>query len=153
MYGIFELYKKYNKQKVVQTIKNSLIILGVACLILLVFYKFVSIKEYFLGMKFAAKYIKNAQVAFLSGQYSKSGFWWYFIYTFLLKTPLAFLIFLVVVFFKNIINGKVNCKTNIFLLSVPLILLIIASMSPMHIGHRHILPIYHFYLFLPVKLF
>ncbi len=74
MYGIFELYKKYNKQKVVQTIKNSLIILGVACLILLVFYKFVSIKEYFLGMKFAAKYIKNAQVAFLSGQYSKSGF-------------------------------------------------------------------------------
>jgi len=105
----------------------------------LLIYQIFHIKEYFLSLKETTDYINRSQMSFLMGKYSIRGFREYFLIAFLIKTPVAVLIF----FLLRLITQRVS-KTD-FLLIFPILLFFIpASFTPMQIGHRHILPIYPF---------
>jgi 4-amino-4-deoxy-L-arabinose transferase-like glycosyltransferase len=79
---------------------------------------------------------------FLNGQYSNTGFWNYFLYAFLLKTPLPFLLSLagaLVVLFKM--------RQAWFVLLPPLFFLFYFSfLNRLDLGLRYVLPIYPFFL-------
>ncbi len=81
---------------------------------------------------------------FLMGQRSTQGWWYYFIVTFGLKTPLPFLLLLLAV---PVAVRPLWRKDPVAVLSLLIPVLIyfgIASVSRLNIGHRHILPIYPF---------
>ena len=92
---------------------------------------------------------------FLSGRYTVEGWWWFFPYSLLVKTPLASLLLLLAAFGawfttrSRTHNKKQKTETGIPSLYdlAPLFILIgvylLASLSTkMNIGHRHILPLY-----------
>ena len=117
----------------------------------LLIYQIFHIKEYFLSFKETTDYINRSQMSFLMGKYSIRGFREYFLIAFLIKTPVAILIFLLLRILRlRRISPKIDVislgstKTD-FLLIFPILLFFVpASFTPMQIGHRHILPIYPF---------
>jgi 4-amino-4-deoxy-L-arabinose transferase-like glycosyltransferase len=79
--------------------------------------------------------------AYLRGQHSNTGFWNYFLWTFLLKTPvltlLAFAAAVAVVVWQR-------RPVAVWLLVPPVVHLALSMTSNMNIGHRHLLPLYPF---------
>jgi hypothetical protein len=83
--------------------------------------------------------------AFLFGQYSESGWWWYFPATFLLKTPLPLLL----CFAAGALTARRTSADRRIegLVLLPLLLFFALSMTQaINIGHRHLLPVYPFVL-------
>ncbi len=99
-------------------------------------------ESYLYGMAFAVKGLKRW--GFLMGKVSIDGWWYYFIVTFLLKTPLPFLLLLATVPLTLPRLWRENRVAVLFLLVPVLVYFAIASASRLNIGHRHILPIYPF---------
>jgi 4-amino-4-deoxy-L-arabinose transferase-like glycosyltransferase len=83
--------------------------------------------------------------AFLLGQYSEAGFWYYFPATFAFKTPVALLV-LLAAGLATARRTASSRRTEVLLL-LPLAVLVVLSLSQrINIGHRHLLPIYPFVL-------
>lgn len=84
-----------------------------------------------------------ARMSYLLGQSSATGFWLYFPIVIAVKTPLPVLILLFVavgIWFKK----RREHSAPLFLMLAALLYLILAMVSRMNIGLRHILPIYPF---------
>lgn len=96
--------------------------------------------EFFTGLSIVLKHDADGHGAFLFGQYSKTGWWYYFPVALALKTPIAFLILT--------ITGIVVClkKRRQLQYLVPLAfclgILVPAMSGRIDIGIRHIEPIY-----------
>ncbi len=84
------------------------------------------------------------RMAFLMGAHSAEGWWYFFVITFLLKTPLSLLLLLVATPVSLNRLWQENPLAVLFLLTPVLLYFGIASASRINIGHRHILPIYPF---------
>ncbi|NIM14377.1 MAG: phospholipid carrier-dependent glycosyltransferase [Candidatus Aminicenantes bacterium] len=82
---------------------------------------------------------EKGHFAYLLGNYSKEGWWYYFPLVILFKTPLAVLLFL----FPGVLR-KPDKKTLLFILLPILVFLAAAMRSHVNIGIRHILIIYPF---------
>lgn len=87
--------------------------------------------------------------AFLNGQYSLHGWWYFFPYSFFAKTPIPTLFILILSFAAGISKWRregVHSKGDVYQLAPLLILLVVywgvAITSSLNIGHRHILPTY-----------
>lgn len=82
--------------------------------------------------------------SYLLGQFSASGWWYYFIIAFLVKEPLAFIITL----FAGIVFWVTTRKKLEFrdwlLIIPPVFYLLVTLSSKLNIGIRHLLPIYPF---------
>jgi len=101
-------------------------------------------ESYLYGFEYALKYTGNRR-AFLNGRYSSEGWWYFFPYSFLVKTPLSFFVLLLIGFFAAIKKGK-QVLPDLYPTAPLWILLIVywdfAMTSSLNIGHRHILPVY-----------
>lgn len=85
--------------------------------------------------------------AFLAGRYSTDGWWYYFPFAFLIKTPLALLALICVGVFAYAKRGHDLGLSNQAFVVVPIaVYLGVAMTSGINIGLRHILPIYPFVL-------
>lgn len=88
--------------------------------------------------------------AFLSGEWEAGGWWWFFPFTFLLKsTPVELLLSVLVV--AGLLTARSHSPRALrrrYQLAAPLCTLLIyggfALSSSLNIGHRHILPMYGF---------
>ncbi len=79
---------------------------------------------------------------FLNGQYSNTGFWNYFFFAFLLKTPLPFLIAL-----AGSLLALFKTRQSWFILLPPIFFLLYFSfLNRLDLGLRYVLPIYPFFL-------
>jgi hypothetical protein len=89
--------------------------------------------------------------AFLAGQFSREGWWYYFPVAFLIKTPVA----LIVLFLAGVALCAIRWRTltqNELFMLLPLAAYLAATMTAkLNIGLRHILPIYPFVLLLAGK--
>jgi hypothetical protein len=87
----------------------------------------------------------ESRPAFLFGELSETGWWYYFPATFLLKTPLP----LLVLFAAGVTTARrTGADRRLeWLLFLPLLVFFALSMSrSINIGHRHLLPVYPFVL-------
>ena len=84
---------------------------------------------------------------FLAGDYSSSGWWYYFPLAFLIKTPIGFLVLLGIGAAVCLRRRREFGSLNEYFLFVPVaIYLAVAMNNPFQVGIRHILPIYPFLL-------
>jgi 4-amino-4-deoxy-L-arabinose transferase-like glycosyltransferase len=80
--------------------------------------------------------------AFLAGEYSRNGWWSYFLLAFLLKTPVALLLL-----FVAGVATLASRGTRLAYAIVPIVVLLgMATASGINMGLRHVLPIYPFVL-------
>ena len=152
--GLFERHKKRPLPwKLQQSLLQILIVGGSSALFLLTTYGF----DYsaLFGSEFRlplAHHIEMIQIflkgkdrfAFAKGQLKAGGWWWYFPFAFLIKTPIPLLITYVAAALKNLNKPKRFLweKRNLWLF--PVLYLVIAMNSGVNIGYRHLLPLFPF---------
>jgi hypothetical protein len=85
------------------------------------------------------------------GEYSTEGWWYYFPVTFAIKTPIPLLLLIVLaaVFIKRYGAGWLAEATLLIPVAV---YAIFALSSSLNIGHRHLLPIYPFFIVFAAKM-
>jgi hypothetical protein len=93
--------------------------------------------EYFDGIKIAMGHNKTGHPAWLLGQHSVTGWWYYFLVALAVKTPIGVLILLVFAFV-----AKTQRLHLLLPLAFALGILLPAMQGNVNIGVRHILPIY-----------
>lgn len=99
--------------------------------------------------------LSNARSAFLNGEVNDRGWWWFFPYTFLIKSPLACFVLLGCALIAATLRGdksgssstRWRAARNAAMQTAPLWIFTlvdgaVAIRSHLNIGHRHLLPIY-----------
>jgi hypothetical protein len=81
---------------------------------------------------------------FLLGNYSNTGFYSYFFYVFLLKTPLPALLLIITALVLSLLKCTQRRLVPVFLLAPAGLYFLVAVMSHLNLGVRHLLPIYPF---------
>ena len=81
--------------------------------------------------------------SFLLGQFSSSGWWYYFPITFAVKTPLAVIILVLIAAVLLIFKKRTRARA-IYLLVPPVVFFLISMQSTLNIGYRHLLPVLPF---------
>jgi len=121
-------------------LKTLFLISLIALCVVLVFYG-TQWRLFVDGVYNAVAHYHGGHVAFLMGEYSNTGWWYYFPIAFLIKTPIPLLIYLLIaVLFLCFRKGKAE-----YFLLVPIgIVLLVVLRSNLNIGIRHILPAYPF---------
>jgi 4-amino-4-deoxy-L-arabinose transferase-like glycosyltransferase len=104
------------------------------------------IGAYFDGMSYQREHDANAAYRrFLMGRYSTSGWWYYFLVAFAIKTPIPTIIFIGVA--AALLVGKLakgDWVNEAFLLVPAVVILCFFSLSKHEIGIRYLLPVYPF---------
>ena len=95
------------------------------------------------GLLFQVEHAAEGHPAFLMGRYSTTGWWYYFPVAFLIKTPVATLILLVLslVLFRR---ARTDWGNEYFVILPPLIFFTACVLGKVNIGLRYILPVYPF---------
>src|SRR3989338_8673443 len=83
------------------------------------------------------------RAAFLMGEYSSAGWWYYFIVAFIIKTPIPTLLFLTAAL-VYMSTDRENLKKTVFLVLPALVIFTAISMQKVNIVFRHVLPAYPF---------
>ena len=94
---------------------------------------------YLYGLVYAVRSTKS-HPAFLCGQISNHGWWYYFPVTFLIKTPLA----LPALLLPLLARGRPGPRLGPFVWVPVLVYAAVTVTQNLNIGHRHLLPIYPF---------
>ncbi len=141
-------YKKYRNLnwlcRVNLILKIILPIFGLAFLVVWALYFFTSDPFfYWKGLSTVYADHNSSHFYYLKGNFSQDGWWYYFLWAFIIKTPVPFLILLLtatVSYRKN----NLNFFNDLFILMPIFLFLFIASWRAHNIGVRYILMIYPF---------
>ncbi|MBI5073483.1 glycosyltransferase family 39 protein, partial [Candidatus Woesearchaeota archaeon] len=123
-------------------------ILFIGVIILAATYGFVNFNWYFVGFNNVVLHSTEGHPAYLLGMNSQTGWWYYFIVAFLVKTPIATILLIAAslfVFFKTAASKtNTQLKNELFLLVPAALYFILFMLNGINIGLRHILPVYPF---------
>ena len=101
-------------------------------------------ESYLYGFSFVLKQ-SNARNSYLNGELSTRGWWYFFIYSFMVKTPIPLLLILAISLF-TLFRGRMSSGGKLHMLTPFLVFILIyflfAISSRMNIGNRHLLPVY-----------
>ena len=126
-----------------KNVLNLLFLFSLCVIPILIFYGF-DLSPYFDGLVFQLKKSEWGHAAFLEGSISWEGWWYFFIYAFLLKTPIPTLAFIIIALVLGN-NLKSILKKREFFLIIPILSYIIFfSYTHQCVGLRYILPVYPF---------
>ena len=89
--------------------------------------------------------------SFLAGHMRRGGWWWYFPVAFLVKTPVALLLLFLGGVTLAFVGRNRPISDELFILVPPAVYMILAMVTRLNIGVRHILPIYPFVLLIAGK--
>ncbi len=99
---------------------------------------------YFSGVRWLQRYAQRGAPAFLMGQHSTSGWWYYFLVAFAIKTPVPTLILAAAVLLLTA-RTHLSLENREYVLYVPVAGFFLATLfSFLSIGYRHILPVLPF---------
>jgi 4-amino-4-deoxy-L-arabinose transferase-like glycosyltransferase len=105
---------------------------------------------YSYGFLYALESVEK-RFAYLLGEFSINGWWFYFIVTFLIKTPVPLLVFIGMGFYFFKRYGAGWAAESVLLIPVALYLIVTLG-SSINIGHRHLLPVYPFLIVFASKI-
>ena len=89
--------------------------------------------------------------AYLAGEFSIEGWWYYFPFAFLIKTPVVVILLFVIGVVLCFARAKTLLETDVFVLAPVAVFLGAPMAAHLNIGLRHVLPIFPFALLLAGK--
>jgi len=102
-------------------------------------------REYVLGLLGQLEHSKRGHDAFLWGEISQRGWWYYQLLALAIKTPIAFQIMLLLAICASLTQQeRASLYNDFFLLAPPLLLLTALSMASVQLGVRYALPVLPF---------
>jgi hypothetical protein len=101
---------------------------------------------YVQGLQWQIEHSKRGHDAFLWGQISQKGWWYYYLIALAIKTPIALQIMLFLAICVSLSQRvkKASLYRDFFLIIPPLLFLTAVSAGSVNIGLRHVLPIFPF---------
>lgn len=97
-----------------------------------------STPSYFTGIREVLQRIERGNPTFMLGQYSSDGWWYFFPFVFLVKTPIPTLILSIV---GIVLMLKARSWSNLLFLTIPMMVYFAISLfGSLDIGYRHLLP-------------
>ena len=101
------------------------------------------------------QYFGKAHGSYLAGNYSTTGWWYYFPFAFIVKTPLPMLLLLAFSFVNLFIGRSARFRQDYIILLLPVVIYFGVSLtSSLNIGYRYLLPTLPFlWLFTAVSLY
>jgi len=159
-------------------IKKYLLLILLCCLftfLLIIIFYCGDLNTYKFGLEKLQNHEQVGHVAYLLGNISQFGFWYYFPLTFIFKTPLltiVLLILAIIIFLRKFFSklALINKKQNIIkkisaaikiitlaewmIIIFPIFYMVVSMINHINIGVRHILPIYPFiFIFIAINIF
>jgi len=116
----------------------------VAVVVLAVSYAGAGIGSYLVGLERGLRHSGVGHKSYLMGQYSEDGWWYYFLYAYLIKTPIGTLLILAGSLASLTLGRRMRLKDELFLWIPIGSIVLITCLWKVNIGLRHILPIYPF---------
>ena len=121
-----------------------------ACLAILAFvvvavtYAGVGLEAFVVGLGRGLRHSGTGHKAYLMGQYSEDGWWYYFLYAYLIKTPIGTLLLVAATLAALARGRRARLKDELFLWIPVVVVVLITCLWKVNIGLRHLLPIYPF---------
>src|SRR5437867_2034681 len=116
----------------------------VAFLVVSLTYAGTGMGAYVVGLERGLRHSGMGHMAYLNGQYSEAGWWYYFLFAYMIKTPIGTLL-IVAASLAAILRGpRLRLKDELFLWIPILAVVGITCIWRVNIGLRHLLPIYPF---------
>jgi len=138
--NISEVVKSKNTYRTI----GSLCIMGLIGVgVLFASYGFVGFPAFIDGFKNVVLHSALGHRAYLMGEYSESGWWYYFPLAFLFKTPLG-MIALLAICLLFLSRTKFKWRDEMFLIIPALLFFGSFMVNKVNIGLRHVLPLYPF---------
>jgi hypothetical protein len=113
-------------------------------LVLAACYGFTGLPAYVVGLQRGLYHSGTGHMAYLNGAYSEDGWWYYFLYAYLVKTPIGTLLLVAWTLAALLRGRRLRMKEEMFLWIPIAGVVAITSLWKVNIGLRHILPIYPF---------
>ena len=126
------------------------LVLWASCVALLAFlvvaltYAGAGIGSYLVGLARGLRHSGVGHNAYLMGKYSEDGWWYYFLYAYLIKTPLGTLLIVAASLLSLALWRRIRLKDELFLWIPIALVVLITCLWKVNIGLRHLLPIYPF---------
>jgi len=100
--------------------------------------------QWFLGFFMVTSHVEGGHNAFLLGDVSNQGWWYYYPVTFALKTAIPIFVFLVlaVILWKKL--DRKDWFTEVYLWIIPVVLMVMGMQGKICLGIRYMLPVYAF---------
>lgn len=102
-------------------------------------YRWIPAPDFFVGLEIVWRHSSKGHRAFLFGQFSDHGWWYYFPVLLFFKTPLAFVVLMIA---GMVLMIRTRRAEAIGVALAPIAMLLPALPSGINIGVRHILPLY-----------
>jgi hypothetical protein len=122
----------------------ALCVAAIAFVVLAASYGGTGLPEYVVGLVRGLKHSGRGHLAYLNGEYSETGWWYYFLYAYLIKTPIGTLLIVAASLVALWRGRRLRLKDEMFLWIPILGVVAITCLWKVNIGLRHILPIYPF---------
>ena len=103
---------------------------------------FVGVPDYLAGLGRGLSHSAAGSQAYLMGHVSSDGWWYYFLFAFLVKTPPGTLVIMAAGAVSALLGRRMERRDEIVLGVPVLLILVITAFWRVNIGLRHLLPIY-----------
>jgi 4-amino-4-deoxy-L-arabinose transferase-like glycosyltransferase len=124
---------------------GSVLFVVITLALLVVCFGYMFHPEYYVkGALHQLKHAEGGHPAFLMGMYSTQGWWYYYLISVAIKTPLPLLILLIVSFLLYKKNPRYHFLDQAFLLIPVAVFFLFFSVKLLCVGLRYILPVYPF---------
>jgi hypothetical protein len=122
----------------------GLVVLAVALLVVPAVYRVHGTGAWFAGLRDVFLHQGGGHPAFFLGEYSREGWWTYFLVAFLIKTPIGSLLLILASLALWRVGEAWRRRDALFLLLPVALFLLVTTRGRINIGLRHVLPIYPF---------
>jgi len=128
---------------------TGLVVLGVcltaiAFVVVAVTYAGIGLEAYLVGLGRGLRHSGAGHKSYLMGEYSEDGWWYYFLFAYLIKTPIGTLLLVAATVAAVAAGRRGRLKDEIFLWIPIVVLVLITCLWKVNIGLRHLLPVYPF---------
>ena len=140
------------RRKVFEAIVLLVVIFLFAVAIIPISYFFQGFEPWLFGLQRFITLAQEGHPAFFLGQISYHGWWSYFVFAFLVKTPIGTLLLISAAFLLCRFGKPLGRREGLFLLLPVVVFFLAMTQSKVNIGLRHILPVYPFLFVLAARL-
>ncbi len=136
--------RRFSPGRIGSVLAAGAIIALVALAVLAATYAFSGLPHFVEGLRRGLHHSAIGHTAYLRGELSETGWWYYFPYAFLIKTPIGTLILIALSVGALALGRRMPLRDEMFLWIPVILILGMTSLWKVNIGLRHLLPIYPF---------